>query len=89
MNGPYTPLNDVLRDRRILDQDAARAELCALGLEVSPSQMARWASQRFLPFFLIGQRLFIQRGELHHALQKLQSAALRGEGRPRSRRRRH
>lgn len=83
------PPPDPMKDRRLLDLDGARTELAALGLEVSRFQIARWASERVLPFFLVGRRLMIQRAELHFAIQKRQAAAIRGDDRrPRDRRRR-
>lgn len=83
------PSTDPMKDRRLLDLEGARAELAALGLQASRFQIARWASERTLPFFLVGKRLIIQRAELHGAIQKRQAAAIRGdERRPRDRRRR-
>jgi hypothetical protein len=81
-------LEDLFRDRTVLDLAEARRELQALGLCVSKDQMARWASSRVFPFFLMGKKLMIQRCELHKALQQRQLAAVRGEGPSRARRRR-
>lgn len=69
-----------------LDLPGVQAELAALGIPVSLSQLHRWAAERHIPFFRLGKKLWIARSALHDALRRRQHTASLDAGQTRRRR---
>jgi hypothetical protein len=72
---------------QLLDIDGALEDLKALGMTITRHQMQRWASERQLPFFKLGKKIWILRRELRKAIDDLQADAVCNSLKPRTGRR--